>query len=325
MLKQARSIEPRLFIIAGDVLKYDYGFRGTPEAVLNDYRAVFAAPENSLQWWPSAPGPAVFAVPGGHDEQYFLDPKIAAVADTSRGKRYAYEGTNELGVRLYHAFELDEMFVRVQPFVEVGQTLPMSPYGDYLLVVGSGARRELAVLFLYRTDRWCFRADQIDWIDSTLSRLRIQSPRIPLITVGHDWTWFFPDTLDDGHLDGAQNAIREGSAEFDSGQKRRLWSLLQNYRADIAIASDLHAYWVEADSAILRVNCGAAICTDAVGDRVASDNLWLEYIQTAESLKIIAHPVEPPIGCGLRAEAAAMGTAFVKSRNADSIWRRTNP
>jgi hypothetical protein len=48
ILKQARAVEPRLFVIVGDVLKFDYGFRGTPEAVLNDYRAVFATPENSL-------------------------------------------------------------------------------------------------------------------------------------------------------------------------------------------------------------------------------------------------------------------------------------
>jgi hypothetical protein len=325
ILKQARAVQPRLFVIVGDVLKYDYGYRGTPEAVLNDYRAVFATPENSLQWWPAAPGPAVFVVPGGHDEQFFLDPQIAAVADTSRGKRSAYEGTNELGVRLYEAFDLEEMHVRVEPFVEIGEPLRMSPYGDYLLIVGSGARRDLALLLVYRTDRWCFRADQIDWVDSTLTALRAASPNLPLIAAAHDWTWYLPDTLDDGHLDGANNAVRGGSAEYDARQKQRLHRILRRARADIAVAADLHAYWADPDSSMLRVNCAAAICTDPHGERVASDNLWLEYVQTPESLKVIAHPIEPPIGCGLRSEAAAYGTAFAKSRAAGSLWRRTNP
>jgi hypothetical protein len=325
ILKQARAVEPRLFLVVGDVLKFDYGYRGTPEAVLNDYRAVFATPENSLQWWPAAPGPAVFVVPGGHDEQFFLDPKIAAVADTSHGKRYAYEGTNELGVRLYEAFDLEEMYVRVQPFVDFGQPLPMSPYGDYLLMVGSGARHDLALLLLYRTDRWCFRADQINWADSTLAALRQESPHLPLIVSAHDWTWFLPDTLDDGHLDGANNSVRDGSAEFDAQLKRRLRDILLRYRTDVALAADLHAYWADAEGSLLRLNCGAAICTDPQGERVASDNLWLEYVQTPESLKIITHPIEPPIGCGLRAEAAAYGIAFAKSRAAGSVWRRINP
>jgi hypothetical protein len=325
ILKQARVVEPRLFLIVGDVLKFDYGYRGTPEAVLNDYRAVFATPENSLEWWPAAPGPAVFVVPGGHDEQFFLDPKLAAVADTSRGKRYAYEGTNELGVRLYEAFDLEEMHVRVQPFVDFDQPLPMSPYGDYLLMVGSGARHDLALLLLYRTDRWCFRADQIDWVDSTLAALRAEWPHLPLIAAAHDWTWYLPDTLDDGHLDGANNSVRDGSAKFDALQKQRLRRILLRNRADLAVAADLHAYWADADSPLLRLNCGAAICTDAQGARVAFDNLWLEYVQTPESLKVIAHPIEPPIGCGLRSEAAAYGIAFVKSRAAGSVWRRTNP
>jgi hypothetical protein len=325
ILKQARAVDPRLFVIVGDVVKYDYGYHGTPEAVLNDYRGVFSTPQNTLQWWPSAPGPAVFVVPGGHDEQYFLDPQIAAVADTSHGKRYAYEGTNELGVRLYEAFALSEMYVRVQPFVEFGQTLPMSPYGDYLLVIGSGARRDAGLLVLYRTDRWCFREDQVTWVDSTLAAFREISPRIPLLAVAHDWTWYLPDTLDDGHLDGANNGIRGGSAEFDVRQKQRLQRILRRYRADMAIASDLHAYWAESDSAMLRINCGAAMCRDPHGEQVASDNLWLEYAQTAESLKVIVHPIEPPIGCGLRSDAAAYGIEFAKSRAAGSVWRRTTP
>jgi hypothetical protein len=155
--------------------------------------------------------------------------------------------------------------------------------------------------------------------------LRAEWPHLPLIAAAHDWTWYLPDTLDDGHLDGANNSVRDGSAEFDALQKQRLRRILLRYRADLAVAADLHAYWADADGALLRLNCGAAICTDAQGARVASDNLWLEYVQTPESLEVIVHPIEPPIGCGLRSEAAAYGTAFVKSRAAGSVWRRINP
>lgn len=325
ILRQAKALEPRLFVINGDVLKYDYGATGTPEAVLDDYREVFAAAENRLTLWPAAPGPVVFTAVGGHDEQFFLDPDVAAMADTMPGGRTAYEGTNQLGVQLYEAFSLDQMRLRVQPLPEIERPLPMSPYGDYLLIVGSGPRRDCALLFLYRSDRWAFRPDQIAWVDSVLTVLRRQSPQLPLIAVAHDWTWFFPDTLDDGSADGAYNAVREGSPEADAQQKRRLLELMLRHRVDVAVAADRHAYWAGVEGSLLRVNCGAAICKDHHGARVAADNLWLEVSQTDSSLRVAAHPVDPPPGCGLTPEAAAFGTVFEKSRIAGSFWQAIKP
>jgi hypothetical protein len=325
ILRQAKQIKPRLFVIAGDVLRYDYGSKGTPDAVLGDYRNVFGTVENSLSFWPSAPGPAIFCAPGGDDEQYFLSPEMAATADTARGKRSAYEGTSDLGMQLYDAFDLDQMRLRVQPLSELGKELPMSPYGDYLLIVGSGPRRDCAIMVLYRTDRWCFRQSQIDWVDSTLAVFRKESPTLPLIMVGHDWTWIFPDTLDDGRMDGSFNGVREGSPEYDQTQKRRLQKIMQSRHVDLAIASDRHAYWAGKEGALLKINCAAASCTDIHGERVALDNVWVEYSQTPSTIQVITHPVEPPSGCGLRAETAALGIAFEKNRTAGSVWRTVNP
>ncbi len=321
ILKQAKRARVQLFVINGDVLKYDYGPAGTPEAVLADYRRVFATVEQSLAEWPETPGPNVLAIPGGHDEQYFLSAEMAALADSSRGKRYDYEGTSELGTRLYDAFNLDFMRLRVQPFAELADPLPMSPYGDYLLVTGSGGQRECALLALYRTDRWAFREDQVDWIEAALHKLRAESPDLPLIVAAHDWMWFYPDSLDNGEHDGAQNGIRDGSPERDRQQKRRLFQLMLDYRVDLAVASDLHAYWAGADGGLLRVNCAAARCTDPRGQHVAIDNVWLEYSQTATTLTLVAHPIEPPVGCGLQPEAAAYGVQFEKRRAPGAVWR----
>lgn len=324
ILREARAAGCQMFVIAGDVLKHDYDSLGTPEAVFEDYRAEFATKENPLKRWPQGPGPAVFVVPGGHDEQFFLDSQHAATVDSAAGGRYAVEGTNDLGVQLYDAFYLEDMRVRVQAIPDIGRPLPMSPYGDYLLTVGTGSRRQCALLMLYRTDRWGFRAEQIAWMDSVLADLRRSSPRLPLIAVAHDWTWFFPDTLDDGRADGWHNGIRAGSPENDRVQKRRLYSLLKEYRADVAIASDRHAYWAGVDSALLRVNCAAAIFTSPDGQPVALDNVWLEYAQDDTSLSLTAYVIEPPVGCGLHEEAAALGTAFRKSRISGSTWQNLN-
>ncbi|RPH92833.1 hypothetical protein EHM69_11880 [candidate division KSB1 bacterium] len=325
VLKAAFKRDPRLFVIAGDILKHDYGYKGTPEAVFNDYRAVFATTRNPLELWPATPGPVIITTPGGHDEQFFVDPQSAAAADTAHGHRNIFEGTNELGVKLYDAFVLEEMRMRGQPFTEIGKPLPMSPYGDYLLLIGSGSHRDVALLMLYRTDRWCFRSDQIDWVDSTLAALRVLSPSLPLIAVAHDWTWFQPDVLDDGSIDGANNAVRDASPQLDQRQKRRLHRLMLKYRVDLAVAADRHAYWAGSEGSLLRLNCGAAICTDPDGDPVALDNLWLEYEQTSDSLRVFVHSIDPPVGCGLRQEAAALGTAFAKYRAADSTWRPIQP
>lgn len=325
ILKQAKKIHPRLFVIDGDVVKYDFGKPGTPEAVLHDYRSILATPDNPLDFWPDAPGPAVFVTPGGDDEQFFLNPETARIADKSRGKRCAYEGTNELGVKLYELFALDAMRIRVQPLTEIEKPFPMSSYGDYLLIVGSGSRRDCALLMIYRTDRWAFREAQVNWIDSTLKVLRKTSPSLPLLAVAHDWTWFFPDTLDDGHLDGADNGVLGASAESDLKQKKRLFGLMRKYRVDLAVSADRHVYWAGLDGSLLRVNCAAAMCTDPRGERVAVDNLWVEYSQSASSLKVLVHPVDPPVGCGITPASSSYGLAFEKNRAAGSVWRTTKP
>ncbi|MBU0509764.1 hypothetical protein KKH27_13140 [bacterium] len=323
-MRQANAAHCRLFVINGDVLKYDYDSLGTPEAVLADYRAEFATKSNPLTLWPQGPGPAVFVVPGGHDEQYFLDPEIAAAVDTTKGGRYTFEGTNDLGVQLYQAFYLEDMRIRVQTIPDIGRPFPFSPYGDYLLTIGSGSRRQCALLALYRTDRWAFREAQMDWTDSVLTEFRKVSPTLPLIVVAHDWTWFFPDTLDNGSIDGARNAVRGGSPESDRARKQRLYYLLLKHRVDLAVASDRHAYWAGTDGGLLRVNSAAAIHTDPFGKPAAFDNVWLEYAQNDTGLFLTTHAIEPPIGCGLRPEAAAFGTAFEKNRSAGSIWRKIN-
>jgi hypothetical protein len=325
ILKQAAKVHPRFFVIAGDVLKYNYKTEGTPDAVLRDYRKIFGSKKHPLDFWPVAPGPVIFPVVGGHDEQYFLDPELAKAAEASRGKRYAYEGTPELGMQLYDAFNLDQMRIRAQPLREIGRPLPMSPVGDYLVISGEGERRELALLVLYRSDRWGFRADQVDWVDSVLSDFRRDSPEVPLIVVGHDWTWFLPDTLDDGHLDGANNGVRTESAELDRLQKRRLAESLKVHHADLEVAADSHEYWVEISDELLKVNCAAAICKDPFGDKVATDNVWLDYEQSGKALRVTVNPINPPVGCGLRPEAAARGLAFEKKRAAGSNWRRLDP
>jgi hypothetical protein len=325
ILRQAKVVDPRLFIINGDVLKFDYGSQGTPDAVLQDYRTVFSSRENPLTMWPAAPGPAVFVAPGGHDEQYFVPADLAAAADKSKGKRYSFEGTSEYGTQLYDAFNLEQMRILVQPLSDISEPLPMSRYGDYLLTVGVGPRRDCAIMILYRTDRWSFHPDQVDWVDSTLSEVRRKTPMIPILMVAHDWLWLYPDSLDDGHIDGASNGVREGSAEADRQQKQRLFRLMQQYRVDLAVASDSHAYWAQMDSTMLKVNCAAAICTDPRGQQVAADNVWLEYVQTAGELKIIAHTIEPPIGCGMTPTAAAFGTAFEKTRTKAAVWHTITP
>jgi hypothetical protein len=75
----------------------------------------------------------------------------------------------------------------------------------------------------------------------------------------------------------------------------------------------------------LKVNCGAAVCTDPRGEKVAVDNLWLEYVQTGAALKIVVHSIDPPAGCGIAAASAAYGLIFEKSRAAGSVWRSPNP
>jgi hypothetical protein len=325
ILQQAAKVRPRFFVIAGDILKYNYRRVGTPEAVLRDYRSVFGTRENPLTLWPAVPGPVIFPVAGGHDEQYFLAPAVAAAADTTRGRRYAYEGTPELGMQLYEVFNLDQMRIRVQPLSEMSKPLPMSPYGDYLVVVGSGTRRDCGLLVLYRTDRWGFRPDQIEWVDSTLEDFRNESPDVPLLVVGHDGTWLLPDTLDDGHRDGINNGVRTEDPQMDRAQKRRLADVLKIYHADVEIASDSHEYWATMSGALLRLNCGAAICKDVFNEKVAADNVWIEYSQDDRMLQVTVHAIDPPVGCGLRPEAAALGTAFEKNRAANSLWQTINP
>ncbi|MBI5059736.1 hypothetical protein HZB60_08155 [candidate division KSB1 bacterium] len=324
VLKAAQQITPKLYVINGDVVKYDYALTGSPEAVLADYRAALGTPQNTLEFWPSAPGPAIFTAVGGHDEQYFLGSSLAAAADRTPAKRTAYEGVTELGVQLYDAFHLEEMRVRVQPYKDIGTPLPMSKYGDYLLYVGSGLRRDLAILFLYRSDRWSFRTDQVAWVDSMLADVRRQNPTLPLLVVAHDWTWYFPDTLDDGSVDGAHNGIREGVPEFERELRRQLFAAMQKNRVDAAFAADRHAYYADALDGMLRVNSGAAICTDADGERVAADNLWVEYTQTATVLRVIAHAVAAPVGCGIGEEAAEFGLVFEKKRAPGAVWRALN-
>lgn len=325
LLRQSLTVQPRAYVAVGDLLKFDYGWLGSPAAVLNDYRTVLATPRNSLQLWPEAPGPVLLTVVGGDDEQFFLNPDVAALADTSRAGRFAYEGTNELGVRLYDEFELEQMRLRIQPLADLPEPLPMSAFGDYLLHVGTGSRRDCALLILYRPDRWGFRPQQLEWVDSVLAGFRKTTPRLPLLVFAHDWTWHWPDTLDDGRLDGASNSVRGTSPAVDADQKRRLGSLLQKYRADIAVAADRGAYRADPTGPLLRINTAAAQCTDYDGKRVAADNVWLEYMQTDTVLQIIAHSIDPPIGCGLRPEAAAFGTVFEKRRTAGAVWRRINP
>ncbi len=325
ILREAHAVHPRLFVIDGDVIKHDYGEWGEPEAVLEDYRREFGTPKNPLTLWPQGPGPAVFVIPGGYDEQFFLDLDLAEAADSSKSGRFPYEGTNELGVQLYQAFNLEDMRIRVQAIPDIEAPLPISPYGDYLLVVGSGSRRECALLMLYRTDRWGFRTDQIDWADSILTELRSVSPRLPLMVISHDWTWFFPDSLDDGMIDGALNGIRGSSPQLDRVQKQRLALLLQRSRADIALAADRHIYWAGIDSALLRINMAAGMCYDEDGRRVSLDNAWIEYAQDDTAMYVTAHIIEPPAGCGIHKEAAALGTVFQKTRTAGAVWRRINP
>jgi hypothetical protein len=321
ILKQAKKLRPRFFVADGDLLKYDYHFNGTPEAVLEDYRIVFGTAQHPLTDWPQGPGPALLTVPGGMDEEFFVDPGQAEDADRFRGRRNVFEGTNELGVQLYDAFYLDDMRLRVQSLPEMSKPLPMSPYGDYLLISGSGPRRECAMLGIYRTDRWCFRKDQIDWIDSTLAEFRAISPTLPLIVVASDWTWFLPDTVDDGHIDGQRHSIREGSPKSDAAQKQRLFAVLKKYSTDVAIAAGHHAYWADTTGTLLRVNCGAAICRDPHGQQVAVDNLWLDYSQTSDSMFVSAHSVEPPLGCGINPSASVYGFTFAKRRAAGAVWR----
>lgn len=325
VLQQAHDLDVLMFINTGNVLKYDYGYAGTPDAVLEDYRKTFAGPENPLTLWPSTPGPVVFAVVGGHDEQFFLDAETSAAADTTPDLRYPFEGRPDLGTQLYEAFQLESMRIRVQPLTQIGKPLPKSPYGDYLLIVGSGARQDVAVLALYRSDCWCFKPDQIDWIDSTLTALREKSPSLPLLMIGHDWTWYLPEIADDGSVDGVHNAVNRCEPEDDLEQKVRLSDIMNRVGVDVAVASDRHAYWAETEGPLLRINAAATICQSPSGRQVAADNVWLEYEQTKKELKLTVHPLEPPVGCGLRAEAAAYGTEFVKSRAASSVWQRANP
>jgi hypothetical protein len=325
ILKQARKLHPRFFIIDGDLIKSDYHQSGKPEALLADYRSVFATPQNDLREWPQAPGPVIFPVPGGFDEQYFVRSDMATMADTSLGRRSIFEGTCDLGMQLYDVFNLDQMRIPVQPLPEIGKPLPMSDFGDYFIISGAGPRRDCALLVLYRTDRWGFREEQVNWVDKTLDGFRRVSPTLPLIAVASDWTWYFPDSLDDGRSDGRAHAVREGSAQSDERQKARLFHLLDKYHADVAIAAGHHAYWADAAGGLLRVNCGSAICEDPHGERVGVDNLWLEYRQTTDSLFLKVHDIEPPAGCGLRTESAIYGSEFVKHRAAGSVWRTTNP
>jgi hypothetical protein len=100
---------------------------------------------------------------------------------------------------------------------------------------------------------------------------------------------------------------------------------MQKYRVDVAIGADRHVYWAGSNGSLLRVNCAAALCTDPRGERVAVDNLWLEYSQTPSSLKIIAHPIDPPVGCGISPSSTSYGLAFEKNRAAGSVWRSTQP
>jgi hypothetical protein len=324
ILREAQRVTPRMFVIDGDVVKYDYGQLGTPEAVLQDYRKIFATHDNSLSLWPATPGPVVFVAAGGHDEQYFLDPETAAIADTSKGRRYAYEGRSNLGVQLYDAFRLDEMRIRVQPLTELTKPLPRSRFGDYFVIVGVGSRRDVALLVLYRSDRWGFQPEQVDWIEQTLAAFRKMSPSVPLIAVAHDWTWYLPDVTDDGSTDGSRNAVSNGTPQADQSQKQRLFAIMTQHNVDLAIASDLHAYWADTSGSLLRINCGAAICRDPDGEIVAADNAWIEYAQTNSRIQIRVHPIDPPIGCGLREEAAAYGVHFEKNRTAGSTWRQIN-
>jgi hypothetical protein len=325
LLKQAKATTPRLFLIDGDLVKYDYGERGTPEAMLEDYRIVLGSARNPLDEWPMTPGPVLIPVPGGMDEEYFVDPGLAEQADRARGRRSIFAGTPELGMQIYDAIYLDQMRIRVQPLPEMGKALPMSPYGDYLLIVGAGPRRELAVLGIYRTDRWRFRPEQIDWIDSTLAVFRAQSPGLPLIAAASDWTWLYPDTLDDGYRDGHLHAVREGTAQSDRVEKTRLLGLLQTYGADMAVAAGNHAYQADTAGTLLRINCGSAIGKDPYGERIGIDNLWLDYSQTADSLFVNAHSVATPSSPGIDPARAAQGIFFVKSRAAGSLWRSAKP
>jgi hypothetical protein len=324
ILKSSRRISPKLYVINGDAVRFDDPRAGSPEAVFADYRRALGTTANPLTNWPSAPGPAIFTAVGGLDEQYFLDPSLSAEVDRSRGGRSSYEGLPEFGTQLYDAFHLEEMRIRVQPYRDIGTELPKSRYGDYLLYVGSGLRRDLAIMFLYRSDRWSFKSDQIAWVDSVLTDVRQRDPELPLLMVAHDWTWFLPDTLDDGSIDGSTHSIREGTPEYERELRRELFSAMQTNRVDVAFAAGRNAYFAAALDGLLRINSGAAICVDSKGERVAADNLWIEYSQTASTLRVIAHAVQPPTGCGISDESTEFGLVFEKKRAPGAVWRALN-
>ncbi len=325
LLRDAKKHAPRLFLIAGNVLDHRNGIAGRPDAVLNDYRTVFSSPENPLKLWPFTPGPALFATPGGFDEQYYLPKDVAASADSLMAGRTAYEGTWEYGVRLYDSFYLEQMRLRVQPLTKHSQPLPRSPYGDYLLVIGTGSKKDLAVISIYRTDRWSFKTGQISWLDSTLAFFRAEAPSIPLLAISHDQLWYLPDTLDDGSHVGLGAGVREGQPESDLALRRQVCRMFQEYRVDLAIAAGSGEYRAASNDGLLRINAGAVLCEDASGARIAQDNLWIEYTQNDTTLQVTAHPLEGSMGCGLRPEAAAAGITFEKHRAPNSIWRVLTP
>ncbi len=321
ILAEAREHNTRLYFIAGDVVSHTSGADGRPDAVFDDYRAVFSTPESPLKLWPYTPGPVVFAVPGGSDEQYFLPRDVADFADVSLAGRSAYEGSVECGVRLFDAFYLEQMRLRVQPLTLQSKPLPKSPFGDYLLIIGTGTKREAAVLAIYRTDRWAFQSEQISWIDSTVGFFRAESPSIPLIAIAHDAQWYHSDSLDDGTVESPLSGVRSGSAQNDLELRERLAAMLVDYRVDLALAADNDDYSASIAGGLLRMNTGAASPADSARGRSGVDNLWIEYTQTDSSIQINVHPA----GKGLRPAAAASGLAFEKHRSAESVWRDSNP
>ena len=182
---------------------------------------------------------------GGHEEVYF-------------------GGGEPDNVRGQMAYDLVQLRPRVR-HIDV--------YGDYAFT-----HRGVHFLVLYATDEWfrpkkMHRTDdpeareqaavrQFRWLLRRLRAIRTATPHAPIVAMAHNKLWFH-------EVWGEPNHVRTQWAK-----------LLVEYRVDLALAGDMHDYYVNTGGGVLRMRTGS------IGYGIA---LYLDVQVFADRFEIVAH------------------------------------
>ena len=219
----------------------DWLFPGKHSGRFESYQADVTRNFGPWELWQRRFYPAI----GGHEEVYFGGRE----PDNARGQL---------------AYDLVRLRERVDH---------IDLYGDYAFT-----HRGVHFLVLYASDEWLqdkkmYRGDdpgrrreasaaQFVWLLRRLRAIRAASPRAPIVVMAHQKAWFHEVLWEPNHV-------------------RSHWArLLVEHKVDLALAGDMHDYYVNTGGGILRMRAGS------IGYGVA---LYLHVQVFADRFEIVAH------------------------------------